>query len=441
MRNPFCQTRNRVLLQQSPVKRTLYLGPLALALAHWAGTVTAAASPAPPRLPQEAYVWQRAWNEPVRGAVRAHAGSFSNLVALAAEVSWQAGQPQVVRVPLDFALLRSLPCPVGLALRVGPYAGPFAADDPAAQRLASVATSLTSQAATHQLPLSELQLDFDCAASKLAGYRVWVEALRRRVAPLPLRITALPAWLKRPEFAALARATDGYVLQVHSLARPKNFAAPFTLCDPVAARQAVTQAGQLGVPFRVALPTYGYRVAFASNGQFVGLSAEGPAQNWPADAKLREVRAEAQVLAELVQGWATHRPTALRGLIWYRLPVPGDTLNWRWPTLAALLETRSPRESLRTATRRIEAGLIEVTLANDGELDLSSRLVVAARWRAARLVAGDALRSFELIGAGAAAVRFQTASAPCRLAPGERQVIGWLRFDREVEVQVGILKE
>ena len=64
------------------------------------------------------------------------------------------------------------------------------------------------------------------------------------------------------------------MLQVHSLERPKNFDAPFTLCDANAARRAVTWAAKIGVPFRVTLPTYGYLVAFAPGGQFVGLSAE-----------------------------------------------------------------------------------------------------------------------------------------------------------------------
>ena len=423
------------------MKRALHLALLTFALAEVAGAAPAATAPATPVLPPEVYVWQRAWTEPVRGAMRAHAGSFSNLVVLAAEVTWKQGNPTLVRVPLDFALLRSLPCPVGLALRIGPFGGPFATNDPTAQWLASVARSLTSQAATNQLPLSELQLDFDCAAAKLDGYRLWVEALRQRVAPVPLRITALPAWLGRPGFGALARATDGYVLQVHSLDRPKYFDAPFTLCDPVAARQAVLRAAQVGVPFRVALPTYGYLVAFAPGGQFVGLSAEGPAQNWPANARLREVRADAPALAELVQDWATNRPTALRGVIWYRLPVPGDTLNWRWPTLAALLDGRSPRASLRAITRRVEPGLIEVSLANDGELDSATRLTVAARWRAARLVAGDALRGFELLESGASAARFQTKSSPCRLSPGDRRVVGWLRFDHEVEVTIELQRE
>jgi hypothetical protein len=391
-----------------------------------------------PSLPQETYVWQRAWTPPVPAALRQHGGAFSNVVALAAEVSWKQGRPQVVRVPLDFDLLRSLKTPVGLALRIGAFPGPFAPDDQTAQLLTTLATELVSQATAKQLALSELQLDFDCAEAKLAGYRVWIESLRRRVAPVPLTFTALPAWLKRAEFAPLAKAADGFVLQVHSVARPRSLDAPFTLCDPAAARSAVTLAGAVGAPFRVALPTYGYLLAFAPEGKFIGLSAEGPTKNWPADVQLREVRADAPTLAELVQGWATNRPANLRGVIWYRLPVAGDTLNWRWPTLAAMLALRQPQPLLRAELRRAHSGLVEIVLVNAGELDLCSRPAVTARWRAARLVAGDALRGFELVAAKPGTATFQTKAQPCRLSPGDGRVIGWLRLSENVEVQVDL---
>jgi hypothetical protein len=41
------------------------------------------------------------------------------------------------------------------------------------------------------------------------------------------------------------------------------------------------------VPFRVALPTYGYVLAFDRNDKFIRLSAEGPAKEWPDGAQLR----------------------------------------------------------------------------------------------------------------------------------------------------------
>lgn len=405
---------------------------LSLALTGFCPAVSAA-----PALPQGVYVWQRTWTPPVQSALRQHAGAFSNVVALAVEVSWEKNRPKIVRVPVDFDLLRSLKTPVGLAMRIGAYPGPFAPDDDTARLLTTLAAELAAQAAAGRVALSELQLDFDCAESKLAGYRVWIEAMRRRVGPeVALTFTALPAWLKRAEFAPLAKAGDGFVLQVHSVERPRSFDAPFTLCDPAVARASVTLANATGVPFRVALPTYGYVLAFSPEGKFIGLSAEGPAKNWPADAKLREVRSDAPALAELVQTWATNRPTNMRGVIWYRLPVGGDTLNWRWPTLAALVESRQPKPALHATARRVEPGLVEVVLTNTGELDLSSALSIRANWSGARLVAGDAVREFSLVDTSPESARFQTKAQQCRMSPGDERVIGWLRLSQDVEVQI-----
>jgi hypothetical protein len=407
-----------------------------------AAVMAAASLPAAP-LPQDAYVWQRSWNDSVVQAVTNHGGAFSNLVVLRAEVAWSGGKPEVISARPDYKALAAAHRPVGIALRIGGFAGPFSAEDRTTAFLSQLAMTLLTEARSNGIVASELQIDFDCAASKLEGYRVWVKTIREKIAPTPLTITALPSWINEPAFKTLVEATDGYVLQVHSLERPKNFDAAFTLCDPNAARRAVEQAGKIGVPFRVALPTYGYLLAFDKTGRFIGLSAEGPNKSWPENVRVRELRADPVEMAGLVQFWNTNRPPALRGIIWYRLPTIVDNFNWHWPTLGAIVASRFPRESLRGEARQIETGLVEINLVNDGELDLSSRLVVEVRWSRVgetRLVAADGLHGYSTLNAGPSSITFQKTSQPGRFAAGEQQTIGWLRFDRECEVQVEIKK-
>jgi hypothetical protein len=235
----------------------------------------AATAPAA-ELPHDVYVWQRAWNQPVLDALKEQSTNFQQVVALAAEVTWKDKQPRVTRVPLDYAALRECGRPCGLALRIGPSAGPFRSNDATALTLAALARALVEGARSNRLSPAELHLDFDCAESRLDGYRVWAGLLRREIAPVPLVLTALPSWLRQPAFARLAAASDGYILQVHSLERPKSFHAPFTLCDPAAARRAVEAAGKIPVPFRVALPTYAYHVGFDAKDKFTGLDSHGP---------------------------------------------------------------------------------------------------------------------------------------------------------------------
>jgi hypothetical protein len=431
-------------------------------------------------LRHDVYVWQRAWTKPVRDAVTQHATNFAELAVLKAEISWKTNrQPQLARANVDYETLAQAGRPVGITLRIGSYAGPFlppgdsglrgqAQRDPAlattaqgtngskapsslrsagavqdtsvTDYLCNVAAGIVNEARTNRVPLAELQIDFDSAESKLEGYRIWVEAIQRRVAPLPVTITALPSWLDSRAFQRLAAVATNYVLQVHSVERPKSFTAPFTLCDPRAARRAVERAGRIGVPFRVALPTYGYLLAYDANGKFISLSAEGPRPNWPTNAQLREVSSDAVALAELVQTWTADRPAAMRGVIWYRLPTIVDNFNWRWPTLGAILAARIPQEKFSVNLRRVESGLVEISLANAGELDVSSRLAVEVRWSKARLIAGDALRDFELVDRQTATARFQTKSQPVRVRAGDQRVLGWLRFDQDCEVQ-GELKK
>ena len=391
-------------------------------------------------LPHQVYVWQRAWTPPVGEAVAQHATNFTEAAVLLAEVTWKNKIPSVARAAVDFSALAKTHCPVGLVLRVGPFNGELATNAPAMNFLAGLAAALVAEARTNQIQPMELQIDFDCATSKLDDYRAWIAVMKRRLAPLPVTVTALPTWLESPAFALLAATSTNYILQVHSLTKPTDINAPFALCDSAAAKRAVARAGEIGVPFRVALPTYTYLVAFNAAGKFIGLSAEAPRADWPAGTQLREMSADPLALSSLVQAWNTNRPTALRGVIWYRLPVAVDNFNWRGPTLAAIISARVPSEKFSVTTCRVEPGLVEISLENTGELDISSRLAVEVRWSDARLIAGDGLRGFELAEQNNSAAKFQNQQPSFRLPAGEKIILGWLRFDKEIEVQLEVKK-
>jgi hypothetical protein len=143
-------------------------------------------------------------------------------------------------------------------------------------------------------------------------------------------------------------------------------------------------------------------------------------------------------MAQLVQEWSRESPSLLKGIIWYRFPVAGDVFNWRWPTFEAIVQMRIPRKSVRVDSHRVEPGLTEISLVNDGEVDISSRVAVQTRWTGARLMAGDGIHGFEIKDRGASSVRFETGAQPNRLSAGEKQVIGWLRLsdDREVQLEM-----
>ena len=380
-------------------------------------------------LTQEAYVWQRAHTEAVAQSVCAHAPAFDHLVVLAAEVSWAQGHASIIRVPLAVPALQTVSS-LGLAIRINAFSGSFAPDSASTRLLVELVTSLLADARATGLRVTELQLDFDAAEKRLTDYRLWLSALRPVVAAtVRLTFTALPAWLKHThDFAALTAATDGFVLQVHSLARPTAPDDAVALCDPDAARRAVTAAARFGRPFRVALPTYGYRLAFDSQGRFFALSAEGPPPAWPAGTIIRELEASPAALAAFVTDFQIRHPQVLTGIIWYRLPVAGDRLNWAWPTLEAVMKGETPAARVALETRADAHGLVEYALVNTGNGPFSGAFSSTVTWTGANRIAADALPPFALENESATSQRLTTVSL--RLAPGGRQPAGWLRLNQ-----------
>ncbi len=404
--------------------------------------LVALAGPTAAALTQELYVWQRVGGPAVQAALREFAPQCDGFNVLTAEVSWRAGQPHITRASPDYAALAALGRPVGLSLRVGTFTGPFAEDDAAAQALAALAAELLATARRHGLEPAELQLDFDCAEAKLAGYRRWLVALRRAVEQTPLVFTALPVWLGPPDdFAALAAAADGFVLQVHSLEKPASPDAPFSLCDPVLAQRWIAQAAAIGHPFRVALPTYGYTLAFDRNGKFLALAAEGPSAGWPAETRRRTVLADPVAMAALAHGLRTAPPRHCTGLLWFRLPVEGDRLNWHAVTLATILRGETPTASLTAETRWPEPGLAEIVVCNTGQTSFRLPPALHLAWPTnARPSAGDALAAYALAFSPAAGARLTVSNAATEtlLPPGRTVKVAWLRFSHEVPLQVAV---
>jgi len=249
----------------------------------------------------------------------------------------------------------------------------------------------------------------------------------------------LPSWLKHAEFSALARDCGRFVLQVHSVAPPRRIEDMGALAEPARAAEWVSQAGRIGVPFRVALPTYAYLVAFDAEGKVRGLSAEGPSSRWPADAHVMRWEADPADLAALVARWTQARPATLTGVIWYRLPIASDALNWRWPTLVAVLAGRAPTSRLRLSASDAEPS--EIVAINEGERDEPLPVLVEATWSGARLIAADALAGYTLEDAPPAtetrAVFHLTGEAAhSRLPPGARRPIGWIRCEHPASISV-----
>src|ERR1700746_536758 len=80
-------------------------------------------------LTQRGYLWQRAWNSAVTDALTQAEARLDGVIILGAEIVWSGRIPQTTRTTIDWDTLKNSEKPVGIALRVAPFPGPFGIDD------------------------------------------------------------------------------------------------------------------------------------------------------------------------------------------------------------------------------------------------------------------------------------------------------------------------
>lgn len=385
----------------------LAIGSLGLVLAT---TSCDRSTGAPPPLTTECYVWQDPARNEVREAVEATRSSFDSLHFRAAEFRWTGDSFAAEDVITD-----TLPEPrAGLVVRIGQSAARLEWNDARCRVIESRIASLA------RLGPREIQCDYDCPQSRLADYRRLLQRLRQAAGTIPVVPTTLPSWLEEEEFAALAEESPNYILQVHSLSLPESPDREVVLLDSALARRSVEKAAGLGVPFRVALPTYGCEVWFDGAQRVIEVISEDRGPEGLVPAHRSYGYADPAAAAALVEGWMKNRPDGLSGLVWYRLPVAGDRRNWPWPTLRKVMRGEVPTPHLQ-----IEAPASggDVALANHGDAParLPQRLIARGP-----IGAADAVGAYRLQQGGEETVfTFQEGMWPW-IEPGSRLVIGWI---------------
>lgn len=401
----------------------LAAGGAGLVWRHWrenrAG-VTVSGAP----LAHAVYVWQEMWTPAVERAVAQTSSMVSGVMIFAAELRAEEGRLVAAPKQIDWPALARAARTVTLVVRADDRALRLIfADRPAAARLiARQAEELTARARAAGAHLSGgLQLDFDVPTARLGDYHNLIELLRPKLPGLELSITALPAWLGSGEFKRLVAGLSYFVLQVHWIEPPRDINSPAVLVNYARLPGWFKKAAATGVPFMVALPTYGYRIYFDAAGRYTGLSAEGAPRVTKPGGQMREVRADAAALAGVVRGLAARPPRNCLGVVWFRLPVEGDALNWSWPELRAVMAGRAPAPHFSTELRTPKPGLYEIWLANTGEGTARGEVAIPLAVRAGvRVLAREPLGGFHFDAAG------DKLHGPAP-APGAARLIAWIR--------------
>jgi len=387
-------------------------------------------------LPQWAYVWQREWTPAVGAAIRRAAPKLDGFVVLGAEIAWKDGKPRVLRPPVDWAVLHETGRPIGIAMRIDPFAESATLHDERTRLFSETAKSLAEDARQHGVASAEFQVDYDCAKKRLAEYRTWLMPLREAVKPARLVITALPSWLDESEAGRLFAVADAFVIQVHSVPT-RNEGERVALCDPERARRWVSQAAKFGRPFSVALPTYSALVGYDADGHSLGMATDGVQPKWPPGTRVVEFDSEADDESRLVADWRTGHPAAMERIAWYRLPVEGKR-NWSWPTFSAVTEGRAPQHRLEVFTG--DGNPADVSLANRGEAEERLDVSVLIRWYGPAPLTAEALRGWSVSQTEHEARFTRTDATMPRLLPEGRREIGWLRFATRPALRAEIVR-
>ncbi|MDP3846247.1 MAG: DUF3142 domain-containing protein [Pseudomonas sp.] len=375
--------------------------------------------PAPPKVfDQQLYIWQRQWRPAHAEALAQTRAQFSTLRVLALQAQPKEGW---TRARIDPAMLKADGRPIIAVVRLD---GQLPQLDSAA--IHGKIQQLLSDWQAAGLSVVGLEIDHDCASARLPAYAELLTTLRQALPPqLKLSITALPAWLESPQLESLLTRVDSSVLQVHAVSRPtQGLFAPQS-----ALRWAHAYAARSPKPFYLALPAYGVGLIESTAG--APLVESEAALN--TRAPRRELQADPEQVASLIQVLQTDPPENLAGLIWFRLPLAGDRRAWPLRTLQAVASGQPLSADLRLAINRTGA-LSELVLHNHG--NLSGALPARIELSTQHCDSADALGGYRLQRSANRLVWLR--QSPGQLAAGQQLALGWARCQIIEQGEVGV---
>ncbi len=369
--------------------------------------VLCACQPVPMELPQQAYIWQRQWSDAHEPALAASRGLFSGFRVLAAQMHPREGLV-VARVGLN--LLANDQRPVITVVRLD---GELAALEP--KSITALVARIVEQWRAARVNLVGIEIDYDCATSRLPDYARLLGELRGEFAnDLTLSITVLPTWMESAELPSVLGSVDQAVLQVHSVSSPDQ-----GLFDAAKARGWIGRFDTLSpVPYWVALPSYGSALVPDREGR-VQVESE---RALPIAGLRTELQIDPQGMADFLHALQAEKPSQLRGIVWFRLPLSDDTRGWSMATLAAVIKGHALISTIDLRLRR-SGPAHDLVVANAGSIDaaMPERITV----RPAECEAADTLAGYSLQREASGLVFLRTENATLRA--GSERVIAWLR--------------
>jgi hypothetical protein len=364
-------------------------------------------------LEHDAYIWQYKWTPAVVDAMRQSSGYIKKWRILVAEVS-KTGE--VKKIPTDIAKYAVNRKDIVLVIRIN---GQLSAWDPA--KTAQAIATLIKAFETSKMQIVGVEIDHDCATSKLQGYIDFLKKIRTLafLKNKTLSITALPAWLDSRFFAPLLSLADEAVLQVHSVSDPKQ-----GLINAAKVKKWLIAFDQITpVPFYVALPTYSSKVAWNKQGDIIGVESE--VRRSFSQKNTKNLIADPRVISDLIIDLQQSNLQWLKGIAWFRLPTKNDRRAWSMATWIHLLQEKKVAPHLEViAFNGYINGAYDIHLMNTGNIDTTLPLKINVS-PSSFCYAADALRYYEYHHQRNGAIVFQRVQQGM-LNVGQKHIIGWV---------------
>ena len=358
--------------------------------------------------PQGAYIWQRIWTPEHRGVLANSHELFAELRVLAAQLQSGEGWSEV---HVDLDALRIDGRDVRPVIRLDGRLPTLDAND-IATRSAGVVTDWRAAG----VRVDGIEIDFDCPSARLDEYARLLDTLKTKLPhDTTLSITISPDWIGTSALPALQDRADEAVLQLHAVSDPAH-----GLFDAPQASQFIAQFAALTKkPFRIALPSYGSAADAA-------MSAASDTTTQPGER--HELHADPLAVAKLLRDLEHAHPANLQGVLWFRLPLPGDRRAWPLATLAAVIHAQPLQSKLIADVRANSNGALDLEVANRGTLEAALPAQVEIVTLACPQNDANPLPGYRL-ERGQDVLRF-VRETDATLPASQTRALGWVRCPR-----------
>jgi hypothetical protein len=187
-------------------------------------------------LEQDFYVWRPSWSAETGALVFRASEKATGFQVFAGEATrGKDGAVSMQPCAVDWKALAAARRPVVAVFRMNSGFVALLADSTAMQKWAGnfacfVRETLEGARAAN-LPVNDVQLDYDCPTARLDGYVRLVNEIKALLPATALSITVLPTWMESPYFRALISSVDSFVFQAHSVEPPRSAERARDICD------------------------------------------------------------------------------------------------------------------------------------------------------------------------------------------------------------------